>query len=143
VSTPIVTRADFQARADEKLEEARVLLAAGRWSGANYVAGYAVELALKACIIKKLMATDAFPEKDFSRHCYSHDLKELFKLAGLKTAFDAALGASAQLRDGWDVVIEWSEAKRYERADEAEARRLVQAISDPVHGVLTWVKTYW
>jgi hypothetical protein len=36
------------------------------WSGAYYLAGYAVECGLKACIIKCLMTTDQFPERKFS-----------------------------------------------------------------------------
>ena len=143
MSTPVVTRADFQAHAAEKLEEAEALLAAGKWSGANYLAGYAVELALKACVIKKLMATDAFPDKNFSQKCYVHDLADLIKLVGLQTALDAAIAADPLLRTSWETVEKWSEAKRYERADETEARTLIRAISDPAHGVLSWVKTYW
>lgn len=143
MSTPIITRDDFQTHADAKLDEAEVLLNAGRWSGALYLAGYAVELAIKACIIKKLMATDAFPDKEFSRKCYTHELKELFKQAGLTAAFGAALAADTQLNSNWLAVSEWSEAYRYERADEVETRTLLGAISHPVHGVLTWVKTYW
>ena len=45
-----MNRADFQRLADVRIDEAGVLLAAGRWSGAYYLAGYAVECALKACI---------------------------------------------------------------------------------------------
>ena len=143
MSTPVITRDDFQQHADAKLDEAEVLLYAGRWSGGLYLAGYAVELAIKACIIKKLMATDAFPDKEFSRKCYTHELKQLFKRAGLTTAFDAALAADPRLRSNWLVVDDWSEAYRYERADEVEARTLFEAISDPAHGVLTWIKTCW
>lgn len=143
MSTPIITRDDFQTHADAKLDEAEVLLSAGRWSGGLYLAGYAVELAIKACIIKKLMATDAFPDKEFSRKCYTHELSELFKQAGLGTAFDAAMSADPILTDNWKTVSSWSEAYRYRRADEVEARALYAAISDPAHGVLTWVKTCW
>src|SRR5207248_9891874 len=62
------------------------LLDLGMWDGAYYLAGYAVEVALKACIIKAVMATDAFPEKKFSENCWTHDLEKLIVLAGLKAA---------------------------------------------------------
>ena len=60
MSKLIETQAEFQRLADERVEEARALLAVGKWGGAYYLAGYGVELALKSCIIKHLMATDAF-----------------------------------------------------------------------------------
>ena len=60
-----MTRAEFQRLAEQRLVEAKVLLDEGHWDGAYYLAGYAVELALKACVIKMLLATDAFPERKF------------------------------------------------------------------------------
>ena len=65
MSKLIETRADFKALADERLEEAKALLDEGKWDGAYYLAGYAVELASKACIIKNLLETDVFPDREF------------------------------------------------------------------------------
>ena len=79
----IESRADFQDVADERLAEAKSLLDSGKWSGAYYLAGYAVELALKTCIIRTLMATDAFPDRDFSKNCYTHAIEKLVVLARL------------------------------------------------------------
>ena len=45
-------RRDLRELALLRLKEAQVLLANGCWSGAYYLAGYAVECALKACIAK-------------------------------------------------------------------------------------------
>jgi hypothetical protein len=56
-----VTRADFQRLANDRIADARALLAAKRWSAAYYLAGYAVEAALKACIAK-LMKAEEFPD---------------------------------------------------------------------------------
>jgi len=71
LSRLIVTKAEFQEMAEQRLAEAKALLDQGKWNGAYYLAAYAVELALKACIIKTLLATDAFPDKDFSKNCYA------------------------------------------------------------------------
>lgn len=87
----IVTQAEFQELAEERLVEAKALLDLGKWSGAYYLAGYAVDLALKACIIKTLMATDAFPDKEFSRNCYTHAIEKLVVLAKLDGARKAAM----------------------------------------------------
>jgi hypothetical protein len=46
-------RQDFQGLAAVRLKEARVLLEARCWEGADYLGGYVVECALKACIAKQ------------------------------------------------------------------------------------------
>jgi HEPN domain-containing protein len=143
VSTPIVTRAEFQALADVRLQEAKTLLDAGLWDGAYYLAGYAVEVALKACIINRVMATDAFPEKKFSENCWTHDLGKLMNLAGLELVWNAATAADSILSGNWGIVRLWSEQTRYHRITNAEAVSLYHAVSEVTPGVLTWIKTQW
>ncbi len=143
MSTPAVTRADFQQLADVRIQEAKALLDLGLWDGAYYLAGYAAEIALKACIIKNLMATDAFPEKKFSTDCWTHEIAALIKLAGLATVWAAALNANPQLAANWVIVKVWKEDARYHRITEAEAKGLDSALTDANHGVLTWIKTQW
>jgi hypothetical protein len=101
LSRLIVTKAEFQELAEQRLVEARALLDQGRWDGAYYLAGYAVELALKACIIKALLATDAFPDKEFSRNCYTHVVEKLVGLAKLEGARKAAMDADPDLSTNW------------------------------------------
>jgi len=74
-------QANFKRLAETRIADAEVLLERGRWDAAYYLAGYAVECGLKSCIIKKLMATDEFPEKRFSEGCWTHDLSRLVALA--------------------------------------------------------------
>jgi len=143
MSKLIETRAEFQHLSGERLQEAEALLSLAKWGGAYYLAGYAVELALKACVIKRLMATDGFPPKDFSRDCYTHDLAKLIDLSGLTTNFTVARTADAELRKNWLVTRKWSEEMRYHLVAEVEARALFNAIADAAHGVLTWVRTHW
>ena len=45
-----MNRSDFQQLADVRIDEAAVLFAQGKYDGAYYLAGYAVECGLKACI---------------------------------------------------------------------------------------------
>lgn len=143
MSKLIETRAEFQDLAERRLSEAKVLLDAGEWSGGYYLAGYAVELALKACIIKLLMATDAFPDKEFSKNCYTHSLEKLVGLAGLTGPFAAAWDSNPTLLANWAQTRDWSEEKRYHQVTQLEAETLYAAISDNTHGVLTWIKTLW
>jgi HEPN domain-containing protein len=143
LSKLIETRAEFQELAGVRLEEAKSLLDLGKWGGAYYLAGYAVELALKACIIKTLMATDAFPDKKFSENCYTHTIEKLVGLAKLVDARKTAMDADPDLQTNWAEARDWSEEKRYHRIDKAEAEAIYTAIADSAHGVLPWIKTQW
>ena len=53
------------------------------------LAGYAVEGALKACIIK-MHTSDDWQEQGFSNQCWSHRLELLMRLAGLETEISSA-----------------------------------------------------
>ena len=143
MSKLIESRAEFQELAEKRLLEAKALLDIRMWDGAYYLAGYAVELALKACIIKMVMATDAFPDKEFSKNCYTHALEKLVVLARLDGPRKAATDADPDLLANWTLARDWSEEKRYHRIDKAEAAVLYSAIADDAHGVLSWIKTRW
>ena len=75
----VPTRVELQQLAEERLVDAKLLLDNGRWPGAYYVAGYAVECGLKACIAA-LMKADEFPDKDFAKDCYTHNIEKLVGL---------------------------------------------------------------
>lgn len=138
-----MNRTTFQGLSDTFLVEAQTLLDQGKFGGAYYLAGYAVECALKACI-SRLTNQDDFPKpRNFVEGCYSHDLAKLVTAAGLKTDLDRALSSNTDLSSNWSVAREWSESTRYERKAEADARALLEAITDPTHGVLPWIKTRW
>jgi HEPN domain-containing protein len=137
-----VNRADLQWLAEERIKDAKVLLAARRWSAAYYLAGYAVEAALKACIAK-LMKSEEFPDRNFAEKCWTHNLQQLVVLAGLKIDFDDTLQRDADLSDNWNCVKDWSESSRYARTSKAKAQQLYDAVTDKRYGVLTWLKQRW
>lgn len=141
MSKLIETKAEFQVLAEQRLLEAKALLDLEKWDGAYYLAGYAVELALKACIIKMLMATDAFPKKKFD--CYIHDISKLVELAKLDDALKKETAADSDFQSNWAIAKDWSEESRYHRFNKAEAESLYKAIADGEHGVLSWIKTQW
>ena len=137
-----MTRSDFQQLADVRIDEAGVLLVAGKWDGAYYLAGYAVECALKACIARLTKEYD-FPDKDRVLKSYSHDIEALVRVASL-TGLSAADTAANPIREGnWKIVKDWDEQARYQRWTEAEARRLFAAVMDPTNGVLPWILGHW
>ena len=74
------------------LKEAHALLERGLSDGAFYLAGYAVECALKACIAKGTLRGE-FPDKKKVESSHSHNLLQLRKVAGLDEAFSAQAAA--------------------------------------------------
>jgi HEPN domain-containing protein len=134
----------LQQLAEERVLDAEGLLNAGRWSGAFYLCGYAIECALKACIAKQTNLHD-FPDKGVVNSSHTHDLTRLLDLAGLRLEFqrDTTPAANPTLGANWQAVRNWDESVRYELKTEPEARRLYQAVTDPADGVLTWIKKRW
>lgn len=120
-----------------------MLLIQGKYYGAYYLAGYAVECGLKACIAK-LTDRHEFPPKPKSIHdYYSHEIEKLVKTAGLTTQRDADAAADPELEANWGIVKDWTEESRYERKTQAQAQQLIAAITDAAHGVLPWIKQRW
>ena len=137
-----MNRLELQGLAKERLSDAKLLLAARHWSAAYYLAGYAVECALKACIAK-MMRPEEFPDKTFTDKCWTHNLPQLVVVAGLKEDFEIALKADPDLADKWVTVKDWSESSRYARILKMDAEDLYAAITDKRHGVFPWLKLRW
>lgn len=78
-----MNRSDLQALARVRLAEAQALVRAARPDGAYYLAGYAVECALKACIARQTQRYE-FPDKKIVDASYTHNLKELVRVANLE-----------------------------------------------------------
>ncbi|MFW6170426.1 MAG: DNA-binding protein [Planctomycetota bacterium] len=138
----MLTRGDLQKLAQIRLDDALLLHQAGRSSSAYYLAGYAVELALKACI-SRLIVADIIPEKGFINAVYTHKLDDLPSTAGLKRGFDRASREDFELATNWGVACQWSESSRYEFWDLESSAAMPWAIRDPEHGVFRWVKQHW
>lgn len=138
----MLTRAGLQQLAQIRFDDAVLLLKSGRASSAYYLAGYAAELALKACI-SKLMQANTIPDKAFINAIYVHKLENLLSTSGLKPQFDKDCKADSALAANWGIANNWSEESRYEVWDPISAATLLQAIGDPAHGVLQWVKRHW
>jgi HEPN domain-containing protein len=137
-----MNRRDFQEIAEVRLRESKALLTAGFPEGAYYLAGYAVECALKACIAKKTREHD-FPDREMVNSSYTHKLKDLLKLAELKTDLEAVLQADPLMEANWAIIQDWSEKSRYERRSLQEAEVLLSAIEDGRGGLLPWIVQRW
>lgn len=138
----MLTKADLQKLAQLRLDDAQLLLNAGRSSSAYYLAGYSIELALKGGI-SKLIQSEVIPEKAFINAIYTHKLDSLLATAGLLPQFNADSKADPQLAAHWAIATKWNEESRYEFWDPMAAATLLQAVGDPNHGVFQWVKKHW
>jgi HEPN domain-containing protein len=136
-----MNRLEFQALAVDRLADAEALLQAGRFAGAYHIAGYAVECALKACVARKTNQHE-FPPRDAQRY-YVHDLPRLLEGAGLGSAQQQEATQDATFRRNWATVKDWTEETRYQSRGQREAEELLAAISDPLHGVLQWLRANW
>jgi hypothetical protein len=103
---------------------------------------------LKACIARQTNQDD-FPPKDAAKY-YVHDIKDLRdklgrKSPGLESQWEADERADAELAANWATVKDWTEEARYEPRGwtQQQAEVLLNAISDPEHGVLQWLRRYW
>lgn len=140
-----MTRTEWQQLAERWLVDAKRLLNDHRWSAAYYLAGYAVECGLKSCILKRLSATPEviFDSRRFSENCWTHDLAELVKLAGLEPARAADAAANLVLQDNWLTALAWNEKSRYKTVSHHPAKKLYGAVADKLNGVMQWIRVRW
>lgn len=118
------------------------MLNLGFCDGAYYLGGYSVECAIKSCIAKGTQRYE-FPDKRKVESSYSHDLRELIRVAGLEEARLDQAGKDPDFRRNWDIVQSWSEQSRYRSHRLESAQELLVAISDRRHGVISWIKLHW
>lgn len=135
-------RKDLQQLAMLRLREASRLLEAGCPDGAYYLAGYAVECAIKACIARRTERFE-FPNKARALASWSHNLDDLVKTARLDGTLRDAERQQPELNSNWTIVQQWSEASRYERRSTAQAEALLDAIKHRRYGALSWLKNHW
>jgi hypothetical protein len=118
-------QADIEKLAKQKLAAARCLLDAGLFDDAYYIAGYSIELYLKAMICKTLGVDNFFNfdktvKKDLYRAYKNHNYADLLLLSGIYNEYETAI-KETDFKSKWSVVDEWSENSRYvcdKKADE-------------------------
>ena len=139
-----MNQADLRSLAQERVLDADALIKGGRWSFAYYVAGYAVECALKSCLLARMVYTGwVFQEKARIDECLTHDLGRLINLAGLTPELNAQLASNPAFVGNWGITTQWKVTDRYGNKTEPEAKALFAAITDDPDGVLKWIMNYW
>lgn len=134
--------------AEERILDAEALIAGHRWAYAYYVAGYAVECALKSCLLARMVQTGwVFQDKVKVDECLTHDFGKLIQLAGLTDELNTKLSDSAAAGGAfvgnWGTVTQWKVTSRYESRTQVEAESLHTAITHDPDGVLLWIQNYW
>lgn len=129
---------DLSEIAQARFDDAETLLSGDRFDGAVYLAGYVIELALKAKIVA--VHNFDFPESDSEkkqtfqfngkrierRELWSHDLSKLAKYAGFNTNVP-------NVRAIWSLVKQWHPTEcRYKIGiySETDARQLLTHIEN-------------
>jgi hypothetical protein len=137
----------------QRLEEARILSHNGMADGAFYLAGYSVELMLKAKICVRLGIPNLFAEvgnetrftgfKYLKEVVHTHNLYLLLVLSGLKMAFDDAKAKDKNLARANSLLFNcWDESARYKpcgHKDVKDVQKLLSLLGDK-GGLLEWIE---
>jgi HEPN domain-containing protein len=137
----VLSRTELRRLSEEKARDARFLLDRRSFSNAFYLAGYAVEIGLKAAIASQFRA-NTIPEKRFVNDIYSHDLRKLIEVAGLTQQLAVARQSNG-FDANWATIENWRPESRYVMVGRASARAMVGAVDDPQDGVLHWIRSHW
>jgi HEPN domain-containing protein len=142
--TDSITRKDLQQLSRLRLREAKALYDAHFYDGCVYLAGYSIELALKARICRLLRVKEYPPPGDIARAFRIHSLVHLKLLAGLTAEIDVK--KNKELFDNWSKAVEWDPEQRYDkpgRYDATEAKVILDGLTAKPNGVLTWLSKRW
>src|SRR5207253_7216081 len=107
----MATRKQLKHLALLRRREAQVLYEAALYDGSRYLAGYVLELALKARICR-VLDFEKYPDVGEFRRLYaSHDLDQLLKLSGLSRKLSLQ---EKRLFDSWSTAALWKPERRYD-----------------------------
>ena len=139
-----MTRKDLQELSRLRLREAQALYKAHFYDGCVYLAGYAVELGLKARICR-LLRLEQYPlAGDIGRAFKVHSLDQLKVLAGLTTEIDVKKNKA--LFDDWSKAVEWDPEQRYDapgKYNASAAKVILDSLTSKPDGVFTWLSRRW
>ena len=134
-------RKDFQDLAKLRADEATLLANNRKQQGAYYLAGLAIECALKACIAKNTKRHQFPLGRNYVNDVYQHNLEGLLRVAGLEKKLEDEKRRNPGFGVNWNVVKDWDVERRYDVTG-LKGRDMVTAVT-AVNGVLQWVKQHW
>jgi hypothetical protein len=142
---------EIKQLAQERLEDALILLANRRFDGAFYLAGYSVELTLKAKICKHLDIDNLFATSNMEgvgeirRVAKVHDFAILFNLCGLGNQLKNAMSLDRQFKNNCSLLFQsdgWNESVRYKTGHKtpSDVTRVINFLTDTQNGLLQWIE---
>lgn len=136
---------ELQNLADLRINEAAKLQESNFPDGAFYLAGYAVELYLKAKICETIDVPNFYdihvPKSDLSKTFLIHNLDRLVLLSGLYTKFETEKEINSDLAQHWAKVSAWSEKSRYNTPySKSDIQALEFIESSKI--IIEWIKTH-
>ncbi len=117
----LTTRIDLRKIARARLKDAMVLLNAGRYDGAVYICGYAVECGLKSRICRTLR-WEEYPSASKFDNFKTHNLNDLLQLSGVEENIKKECLAE------WSDVSNWKSEIRYEPIGKATKKDAISMI---------------
>jgi hypothetical protein len=140
--------------AKQRLKEAEILLKNGMCDGAFYLAGYSVELTLKAKICERLGIPNLFDETntaanaikgigDIRKALKTHNLFILLIFSALRMKFDNEKATNKELALANSLLFNsWDENARYKPCGhilEKDVHKLITLLSGN-NGFITWIE---
>ena len=135
--------------ADTRLKETRSLLNDGHYSGAFYLAGYTVELHLKAKICQNFGICDLFADNssvegisELRKVAKTHNFVILLILAGLKPKYEEFVNKTNNQKILSDISIlmkEWNERERY-KSDDPLRHNNIKKMFNSLDDFLKWIQ---
>jgi hypothetical protein len=144
--------AEIKQLAKDRLEDAKILLINKRNDGAFYLAGYAVELVLKAKVCEHLDIDDLFSDNPtshskggslgkFREAVKTHDFTLLFNLCGLGKKLNEEKSINMDFYKNYSSLENWNESARYKRGKkENEVIKIIDFLTEPTKGLLQWIE---
>lgn len=132
-----MTKDDLLRLADLRIRESEMLVKNGFPDSSFYLAGYSIELLLKARICSLLELDDFFAfdkaRKEFYRPFKTHDFYELVILSGLYNQLHTDR-VSPAIHSSWSIIIQWDHQWRYRQG------KLTEEFSNFINSVKTFRK---
>jgi hypothetical protein len=149
----MISKKTLKELIDQKLKDADVLVANRRYATAIYIAGYALELALKLKICKIFKFAQGFPENKIEFDVYQNSVKSQLLLADTitqikdirnhdlnKLLFYSGVEYKIKLHylNDWNLVVGWNPEMRYkvQKVLKSEATNNVNAVRKIIKNIL-------
>lgn len=121
----MIDKVELKKIAVARLQDAQILMQGGRYEGATYLCGYAIEIGLKVRICRTLHWR-GFPEtnaefKDLQSF-KTHDFDALLRLTGVENKI------KSQYLVEWSTVKQWKPELRYSKTKSASQQSAVDFI---------------